>query len=232
MRREPVELYGGVYRVPASAIDLKLLGGDIKEAIKEEAKKKAAETPAFASRAMGSTLSRKATKSDLHRLCPSSLSDVDTGAVGGRIRGADKRLHLVQLLGEDFVAHLQPRELAAPLVTAAGTPIVGETLTIATVCEVFIPDDDYASRGFEGYRGVTANRGRVRLRGAHEARDAAYARSLQQRPPPAPSDEGWTTYTDPETGHAYDYNAQTGQSRWATPESDEPPPPPRNPFAY
>ena len=65
-----------------------------------------------------------------------------------------------------------------------------------------------------------------------EARDAAYARSLQQRPPPAPSDEGWTTYTDPETGHAYDYNAQTGQSRWATPESDEPPPPPRNPFAY
>ena len=65
-----------------------------------------------------------------------------------------------------------------------------------------------------------------------EARDAAYARSLQQRPPPAPSDEGWTTYTDPETGHAYDYNAQTGESRWATPESDEPPPPPRNPFAY
>ena len=65
------------------------------------------------------------------------------------------------------------RELAAPLVTAAGTPLVGETHTISTVCEVFIPDDDYASRGFEGYRGVTANRGRVRLRGAHEARDAA-----------------------------------------------------------
>ena len=39
MRREPVELYGGVYRVPASAIDLKLLGGDIKSAIEEEAKK-------------------------------------------------------------------------------------------------------------------------------------------------------------------------------------------------
>ena len=72
----------------------------------------------------------------------------------------------------------------------------------------------------------------ARARREAEARDAAYARSLQQRPPPAPSDEGWTTYTDPETGHAYDYNAQTGQSRWATPESDEPPPPPRNPFAY
>ena len=66
-----------------------------------------------------------------------------------------------------------------------------------------------------------------------EARDAAYARSLQQQPPPAPSDDsGWTTYTDPETGHAYDYNARTGESRWATPEGDEPPPPPRNPFAY
>ena len=32
--------------------------------------------------------------------------------------------------------------------------------------------------------------------------------------------------------HAYDYNAQTRESRWATPEGDEPPPPPRNPFAY
>lgn len=72
------------------------------------------------------------------------------------------------------------RELAAPLVTAAGSPIVGETLTIATVCEVFIPDDDYASRGFEGYRGVTANRGRVRLRGAHEARDAAYGTATHE----------------------------------------------------
>ena len=72
-----------------------------------------------------------------------------------------------------------------------------------------------------------------------EARDAAYARSLQQRAAPAPSDEGWTTYTDPETGHAYDHNARTGESRWAAqdetherPSYDEPPPPPRNPFAY
>ena len=73
-----------------------------------------------------------------------------------------------------------------------------------------------------------------------EARDAAYARSLQQQPPPAPSDDsGWTTYTDPETGHAYDYNARTGESRWVAqdetherPSYDEPPPPPRNPFAY
>ena len=73
----------------------------------------------------------------------------------------------------------------------------------------------------------------ARARREAEARDAAYARSLQQRAAPAPSGTaGWTTYTDPETGHAYDYNAQTGQSRWATPESDEPPPPPRNPFAY
>lgn len=72
------------------------------------------------------------------------------------------------------------RELDAPLVTAAGTPIRGETLTIATVCEVFIPDDDFSSRGFEGYRGVTANRGRVRLRGAHEARDAAYGTATHE----------------------------------------------------
>jgi hypothetical protein len=74
-----------------------------------------------------------------------------------------------------------------------------------------------------------------------EARDAAYARSLQQEqpraPPPSSGDGQWTTYADPETGHAYDYNASTGESRWATtpqddtPVYDEPPPPPRNPFA-
>ena len=83
---------------------------------------------------------------------------------------------------------------------------------------------------------------RARERAENEARDAAYARSLQEEfsrapPPPQPGDGQWTTYADPDTGHAYDYNASTGQSRWATtpqdetPIYDEPPPPPRNPFA-
>ena len=39
VRRDPVELYGGVYRVPASAIDLKEMQGDIKEKIKADVKK-------------------------------------------------------------------------------------------------------------------------------------------------------------------------------------------------
>ena len=69
-------------------------------------------------------------------------------------------------------------ELAAPLVTPAGTPVVGRTLTFGVVCEVYVPGD--SSVGFDGYMGVTANEGRVRLREGYHVQDSAYGSSTHE----------------------------------------------------